>query len=281
MSDAVLAVWEDRAIEQWRVRWQLPVVVALEHTGSTNDVARRMADEGASPGLLVMTEHQTAGRGRMGRQWTARPGDSLLLSFLLRPAPASGGIAPGTAPVRVGLAVASALRASTGIDAQLKWPNDVIVPGAGKLAGILCEAVSSGADTVIIAGIGINIRQQPDDWPAELREHATSIDAVLGRARGHGVDRTAVMDAIAAAMHPLFTLPMVPLTTPELRAYSEIDALRGRAVTATGQDSAAGVAAGLATDGALRLDTADGLRRVTSATVRTVPNSTSSTRSSR
>ena len=281
MADTMLSTWEGRALEYWRVRWQLPQLVALEQTGSTNDMARRMADEGAPAGLLVMTEHQTAGRGRFGRPWTAQPGDSLLLSFLLRPARSTAGVSPGTAPVRVGLAIAGALRAATGIDAQLKWPNDVVVPGAGKIAGILCEAVSSGGDTLIIAGVGVNVRQQPEDWPADLSGHASSIDAALGRSRDDGLHRTTVMDAVAAAMHPLFTLPMMPLTTAELRAYSEIDTLRGRAVTATGQETAAGVAAGIATDGTLRLDTPDGLRRVTSATVRLVPDPPSSSRSLR
>lgn len=277
--DTVLTEWEGRRTEDWRARWQLPQLVVLEETGSANDIARALADAGAPAGLLVITEHQTAGRGRMGRQWTARHGDSLLLSFLLRPAPASGTAAPGTTPIRVGIAVAGALRAAAGIEAQLKWPNDVTT-GAGKLAGILCEAVSSDGETFVIAGIGINVRQQPDDWPAELRGHATSIDAVLGRERDSGVSRAAVMDAVVAAMHPLFERPLMPLTTAELRAYSELDALRGRTVTATGHDHAHGVAAGLATDGALRLDTADGLRRVTSATVRPVmPSST--TRSGR
>src|SRR5690606_609005 len=156
--------WESRSTEEWRARWRVPAFIALRETGSTNDIARRMAEQGAPAGLLVMTEHQTAGRGRMSRSWSDAVGKSLLLSFILRPQagawrsdvrPQPGSTAgaappsatPGTAPLRVGLAIASALRSCAGVDALIKWPNDVII-GGRKVAGILCEAVSTGGSSV-------------------------------------------------------------------------------------------------------------------------------------
>jgi BirA family transcriptional regulator, biotin operon repressor / biotin---[acetyl-CoA-carboxylase] ligase len=268
-GSARLVEWEGLTLDECRARWRLPVVIALAETASTNDIARRMAEQGAPAGLLVMTEHQTAGRGRMMRTWTDVPGLSLLLSFVLRPAPAAGpagiaAFAPGTAPLRVGVAVAGALRAVAVIDARLKWPNDVVADG-GKLAGILCESASAGGETVIIAGIGINVLQRNDDWPAELRGHAVSLAQV---ASGAGPDRVAVMDAVTAALHPLFTQPLGPLSDAELRAHADLDALRGLDVVATGAGETRGTAVGISPDGALLLESAGGVHRITSGSVR-------------
>lgn len=263
---ARLHSWEGRALDEWRTRWQLPGIVALAETPSTNDVARAMAEQGAPAGLLVMAEHQTAGRGRMQRPWTDAPGRSLLLSFVLRPAPgraAPSGTAPGTAPLRVGLAIAAAIREAVGLEPRLKWPNDVIVAGA-KLAGILCEAAGGADPGFIIAGIGMNVLQRDQDWPAELKGRAISI----AQAARSAPERAAMMDAVVAAMRPLLTRALDPLSDHELRAYAGIDALRGREVTVTGAVDLHGIAAGIAPDGALLLDTADGTCRVTSGTVR-------------
>jgi BirA family biotin operon repressor/biotin-[acetyl-CoA-carboxylase] ligase len=303
-----LEEWEGRTIDQWQARWRVPAVIALTRTGSTNDIARAMAEEGAPAGLLVMTEHQTAGRGRMKRTWADTPGRSLLLSFVLRPgitgdarpdaahaargreAPSgvaetgssgatvraggtAGSLAPGTAPLRVGIALAGALRQAADIDARLKWPNDVVTPG-GKVAGILCEAASAGGETVIIAGIGINVLQQRDEWPAQLRELAISVAQV---APLNAAGRAEIMDAVVAAMHPLFTRPLEPLGDDELRAYADIDALRGLDVTASGTGHIRGTAAGIAADGALLIEAGGVVRRITSGTVRVTGPSTPTT----
>jgi BirA family biotin operon repressor/biotin-[acetyl-CoA-carboxylase] ligase len=274
--------WEGRTVEDWRVRWRLPAIVAVDTTGSTNDVARTLADDGAAAGTLVMAEHQTTGRGRMRRQWLDLPGRSLLMSFVLRPVRASGDIAPGTAPIRVGIAIAGALRDGVGIDARLKWPNDVVVTGGGKLAGILCEAASVGGETVIVAGIGINVLQQGDEWPAGLRDGATSIAQILGRAAPGRAD---VMDAIVPALRPLFALPLEPLNSGELLSYAAFDALRGLVVTTAAPDPVRGRVVGLAPDGALLIESAAGapgrparsVLRISSGSVRvTGPYTTSS-----
>ena len=270
-----LREWEGLTVDECCARWRLPAVIALSETASTNDVARRMAEQGAPAGLLVMTEHQTAGRGRMHRPWTDAPGRSLLLSFVLRPAPApatgaSASVAPGTAPLRIGMALVAALRDAAGIDARLKWPNDVVAAG-GKLAGILCEAASAGGQTLIIAGIGINVLQQPDDWPDELRGRAVSVaQAAAPAAPG----RLTLMDAVTASLRPLFEHPLAPLSEAELRTYDAVDALRGFDVTATGPSELHGTAAGIAADGALLVRTGNVVRRVASGSVRrTEPHS--------
>lgn len=266
-----LAVWENVPVDRLRARWRLPELRILDETGSTNDVARALADAGAPAGLLVMAEHQSLGRGRMGRQWSDSPGQSLLFSVLLRPAPSDGEAAPGTAPVRVGLAAAQALRSVSDLDVRLKWPNDLVVPGHGKIAGILCEAATADGGTVVIAGIGINVAQRATDWPPDLAGAATS----FAIAAGSVPSRIALMDALCNTLHPLFTRPLRPLSPEELDDWNALDALRDRTVRASGPVNAAGTARGIDPDGALILETADGVRRVVSGSVRATDTSTS------
>src|SRR5579863_386241 len=128
-------------------------------TGSTNaDLLARTAD-GAPEGTVLAAEEQRSGRGRMGRAWVSPPRAALTFSVLLRP----DAVPParlGWLPLLTGVAVTSAVRAVTAVDAQLKWPNDVLVRDA-KLAGILAEA-SGGA---VVVGIGLNVSTEPDELP--------------------------------------------------------------------------------------------------------------------
>jgi len=147
-------------------------VDVVEQTGSTNADLLAAARAGAATGKVLVAEQQTAGRGRLDRSWQSRPGAALLFSVLLRPAdvpPANR----GWLPLLAGVAVASALPATTGVDVGLKWPNDVLAgPGArasgGKLAGILAEQ----AGDAIVIGIGLNVSAEQDELPAG---HATSL----------------------------------------------------------------------------------------------------------
>src|SRR5205823_1731834 len=135
----------------------------------------------APAGLVAVAEHQTAGRGRQGRSWTAPPGSSLLMSVLLRP-----GIRPERSHLvtaAVALAAADALEEVAGFRPGLKWPNDLIVDDR-KLAGVLAEA-DGGA---VVVGIGINLNW-PDQLPQELAQGAVSANQVVGRA----VDADAVL----------------------------------------------------------------------------------------
>ncbi|TDD79144.1 biotin--[acetyl-CoA-carboxylase] ligase [Actinomadura darangshiensis] len=149
-------------------------VRVVDETGSTNaDLAAR-AREGAPEGTVLVTELQTAGRGRLGRTWTAPPRSGLALSVLLRPRVPVELL--GWAPLLTGVAVATAVRrmtawsqtgdgflgepADVAVDARLKWPNDVLA-GDRKLAGILVEKV----DDALIAGIGLNVSLREDELP--------------------------------------------------------------------------------------------------------------------
>jgi len=154
-------------------------VFSYQRVGSTNDVARQVARNGAAHGTLVVAEEQTAGRGRMGRSWNSPPGVSLLFSLVLR---------PQMAPNRVfqlaicgALAVAEVVCQRTHLPVKVKWPNDVLIRGK-KLAGVLTETqVDLAGFRFVVLGVGININQAPADFPEDLQGQATSIRAELGR----------------------------------------------------------------------------------------------------
>jgi BirA family biotin operon repressor/biotin-[acetyl-CoA-carboxylase] ligase len=132
----------------------------VAETASTNEDLLAAAGRGAPEGTVLAAEVQTAGRGRMGRSWVSLPGAALTFSVLLRPL-AAPPARKGWVPLLTGIAVASALRADAGVDARLKWPNDVLVNGA-KLAGILAEQ----AGDAIVVGAGVNISVGQDDLPS-------------------------------------------------------------------------------------------------------------------
>jgi BirA family transcriptional regulator, biotin operon repressor / biotin---[acetyl-CoA-carboxylase] ligase len=146
--------------------------------GSTNDLLKAAARDGAAEGLVFVTDEQTAGRGRRGRSWSAPAGSSLLVSILLRPAwlPASDAF---LLTVLAAVAAAEAL-ATTGVAIDLKWPNDLHINGR-KLGGILVEAElrESAIDWCVI-GCGINVNWDPRSVP-ELAATATSLSRESGR----------------------------------------------------------------------------------------------------
>lgn len=144
----------------------LTAVRVVARTGSTNADLLAAARAGTAAGTVLVAEEQTAGRGRLDRSWHSQPGAALTFSVLLRPA-AIPPSARGWLPLLTGVAVAAALRAQTGLDVSLKWPNDVLVSGAepgmaGKLAGILAEQ----AGDAIVVGIGLNVSASRDELPA-------------------------------------------------------------------------------------------------------------------
>ena len=143
---------------------------------STNNRARRLAEKGASEGTLIISDEQTAGRGRMGRSWISPPGTGIWFSLLLRPA-----VTPTRATLitpLVAVALSRSIREETGLPAGIKWPNDILIRGK-KAAGILTEiSTCQRSIRYIIVGIGINVNTEY--FPEEIRGKATSLSLSSG-----------------------------------------------------------------------------------------------------
>ncbi len=153
----------------------------LDTCGSTNAELARLARAGAPHGTVLVTPDQTAGRGRFDRSWVAPADTALAISVLVRP---SSGLASwGWLSLLVGIAVVDGLRAATGLDASLKWPNDVLV-GERKVCGILSEAVTSDAGPAAVLGMGINVAMTADQLPVPT---ATSLRLEGSDAAGEAV----------------------------------------------------------------------------------------------
>ena len=166
----------------------------LATVDSTNLVARRGAEAGASDFSLYVAEEQTAGRGRRGRTWRSASGEGLWFSLLLRPDLPPEKLAPIT--LFAGLCVAEALRTATGLDIQLKWPNDLVVlPSGRKLGGILTETIlEENQITAVVVGIGVNVHTQV--FPTELNAVATSLVLELDGSNPFNPNRTSLLAQI-------------------------------------------------------------------------------------
>lgn len=173
-------------------RWRVERVA--ETTSTNADVAQRFRG-GEPEGLVLVAEHQTQGRGRLGREWVTSPGSSLIVSFLLVPE----GVPPERwpwLPLLTGIAAADAVRRVTGVEVGLKWPNDVLVEEK-KLAGILLERVGVADHSGAVLGIGINCQQAQEELPVP---EATSLALVTGGP----VDRAALLGALTEELGSLY-----------------------------------------------------------------------------
>lgn len=216
----------------------------LAACASTNDELLKLAEAGAPEGTIVISEMQSAGRGRLGRSWLAEPGQGLLFSLLVRPSlPPEIAV---TLPLVAGLAVTLALR-EIGCEAGLKWPNDVLI-GDRKVCGILCEAQTSarGLEGIII-GIGINTGAVPE----AVAYRATQIPG--------NIDRLVLLAQVLKhfeRLHERWTQQGLAALRSELDAC---DCKVGLPITVKLSDTPTeGISRGIREDGALLLETADG-----------------------
>jgi BirA family biotin operon repressor/biotin-[acetyl-CoA-carboxylase] ligase len=266
----------ERVLEAARP-WGLEVRYCAE-TGSTNAEAAAWAPllgAGGAPGAggaaswsapgggLVVANHQTAGRGRLDRTWFSTPGTCLLFSLVVHPAVDPSLL--GLVPLAAGVAACRAAR-SEGIDARLKWPNDLIA-GGRKAGGILCEtawragaaggAGPAGSAGWLVVGVGLNVNLETDDLPAELRGTATSLSAEAGRP----LDRSGLLSSFLAAFLPLLGTLETSGGSAVLDAYRPLCDTVGAEVRADVSGLAVtGVATDIDASGALVLDTGALLR---------------------
>ncbi len=231
-------------------RWALQVVT---ETGSTNADAATAAQAGAPAGLVVVAEHQTAGRGRLDRSWQSPPRAGLTFSVLLRPGVPRESWA--LLPALVAVAVATALERHAGVEVRIKWPNDLVVDDR-KLAGMLTEVVGDA----VVVGLGVNVSTRPEELPAG----ATSLAAETGEAVDRPPVLLAVLREVAAAYDEWETTGGE--AEPVLRSYRQLSATLGRTVRAalSGGEMLTGRAVAVDGTGRLVLAPEDGPSRTLS-----------------
>lgn len=165
-----------------RTSWAGTQVHFYQTTASTNLLAKQAGEEDAPHGALFVANAQTAGRGRRGRSWQSPPGANIYFTILLRPR-----FAPEQASMLtlvMAHSVAAAIYRLTGLEAGIKWPNDVLLDGK-KVCGILTEmSVEREYIHYVVCGVGINVA--PQEFPEGIREHATSVEAIYGKTISKG-----------------------------------------------------------------------------------------------
>ena len=188
MKDAILAALSPAY--PWKERLQY-----YPSIDSTNDVLKALAKQGAPHGSAILAGHQTGGHGRMGRSFHSPEGMGIYLSILLRPACTPTELMHLTCAVAV--AMCDAVEIVTGLRPGIKWTNDLVC-GKRKLGGILTELGLSPKGTVdwCLIGIGINCRQQEDDFPEEIRHIAASLDMVTGTAQDPSLLAAAMLESL-------------------------------------------------------------------------------------
>lgn len=145
----------------------------VTETPSTNTLAMTLAESGEPHGTVILAEHQTAGKGRLGRIWASPPNKNIYCSIILREPRLQKHLT--WIPLATGLALSEAIQKTQTIIPSLKWPNDILVRNK-KLGGILCESTSRGqSSSVLIVGFGVNVNAEPEDFPVDIQAASTSI----------------------------------------------------------------------------------------------------------
>lgn len=176
--------------------WAGRELIYLDTVDSTNNYAKKLAQEGAAHGTLVVSDFQEGGKGRRGRGWMTPHSTAIAMSLLIRPE-----LRPEKASMLtlvMGVAAARGVREVTGLDVQIKWPNDLVI-GGKKICGILTE-LGAEMERIHYLVIGVGINANLTEFPEELRETATSLRLELGRP----VDRGAVICACMKAFEEYY-----------------------------------------------------------------------------
>lgn len=229
-----------------------PQILRFDSLPSTNLEASRLAVEGAPEGLCVVASEQTAGRGRHQRQWVSPKDAGLYCSFILRPQ-FDQSLWP-LLTLMAAVAVHDTLRDVYALEAEIKWPNDILV-NEQKLCGILAEAVDTPLGRAVVLGIGINLKH--NSLPAELERVATSVEVAAGRSR----DPRIVLESLIGSLARYYQM-VQRSGGPEqiVREWSTRSSYASgkRIRVVNGDEILEGTSCGLERDGALRIETGTG-----------------------
>lgn len=220
---------------------------------STNREAVQLAQAEVEHGTVVAADSQTAGRGRLSRTWFSPPGANLYCSIILRTARPPERLTEWLSwlPLISALAAAEAIEQVSSIHVAVKWPNDLLI-SARKVGGILCESgTGMRSDPFQIIGVGINVNLDHDDWPADLRDSATS----LWQERKIVVDRNRLLAQLLLELEQCLDELVIHGTNRIGLAYYQRCSTIGHTVQATlaNGDVVVGLAEGIGQDGSLRV----------------------------
>lgn len=228
-------------------------VLVFAEIDSTNEEAKRQAQQGAPHGSVFVAEHQNGGKGRLGRPWNSPPKSGLWFTLLLRPDAAPAQVSNLT--LLAGLAVSRAIHALTGCDAKIKWPNDIVI-GSKKVCGILTE-MTAEIDRVHFAVVGIGTNVNDEGFADDLQIKATS----LRMETGAKVSRVRLLQEILKEFEALYNDYFEKGSKEWLAEYKANCVSLNRTVSATrGQKKILGTAVGITDGGELVVQTQDGQR---------------------
>lgn len=169
--------------KEWKGQW-MERILHLDITDSTNEVLKKLAEDGAREGQVVIADEQLAGKGRRGRKFESPKGKGIYFSYLLRPKKMTPELSTLTA--RTAVAIQRAIYKACGIQTGIKWVNDLVLHQK-KVCGILTEmSMEAGEIRYVIIGIGINVNEEEKDFPEELRKIATSFSIEMGKTFSRG-----------------------------------------------------------------------------------------------
>jgi BirA family biotin operon repressor/biotin-[acetyl-CoA-carboxylase] ligase len=241
-----------------------PRILRYESVPSTNTEIARLAVEGAAEGLAIVADEQTAGRGRLQRAWSSTKGAGLYFSILLRPR-----LALDRWPLITfvaALATGDALLEVSEIQTDIKWPNDLLA-NERKICGILAEAIETPSGRAVVLGIGINLTNEA--FPSDLLTVATSVANESGRQP----ERALILATLVNALARWYSLLHEPEGADKIVAAwsSRSSYAAGKLVQVTnGNETLQGRTAGIEDDGALRLETAQGIQLIRAGDVTSV-----------
>jgi BirA family biotin operon repressor/biotin-[acetyl-CoA-carboxylase] ligase len=236
-------------------------IIFFDSIGSTNETAMKLAGERDDPeGLVVISDSQTGGKGRLGRSWVSPPGVNLYFTVLLKPS-----FSPDEAPLltlMAAVASVSAIRELTGLEAGIKWPNDILLNGR-KTGGILLEMKTDNNIIRFIAvGIGINVNMQVEVLPEDIRSLSTS----LIRESRVKVDRAKLLENILAETGRLYKAVIAGKKSVILEKWREFSSMTGRDISVQMHDKIiSGIAEDIDDKGRLIVRLPSGDRKTVSA----------------
>jgi len=230
-------------------------LIYLSTVDSTNQKAKLLIKEGVVSGTVVIADEQTAGRGRLNRNWLSEPGKNLLFSVIIKPTIANEQI--GVISLYAGLAVAKAIEEALQIKPVCKWPNDLLL-GEKKFCGILSEAIFEDNELVgVVVGIGINVNQL--NFPEEIREKATSLQRELGKE----INRFELLNFVLNKMEYYYNKIQKGSINLIIKEWVHYTKMFGQNISVKqNKEEIRGIALRLAEDGGLIISTAKGELKV-------------------